>query len=216
MRIYIDSADVREIEAALETGFVYGATTNPTLLQRAGLKTRDVPTLVTQAIALGARELHAQVFSEEFGPMLQQARSLAQIDPERIVVKIPATRTGYAVASQLSADGIRVTLTAVFTQAQAILAQSVGARYIAVYLGRLKDEGVDALALVGAMQNTFQAQQAKVEILAASIRTPADIESLAQLGVRAATLPLATLLEMTESPRTARAVAAFSAAVKNL
>lgn len=52
----------------------------------------------------------------------------------------------YAATAQLAAQGIRVTMTAVYTVAQTILAQSVAARYyVAVYLGRMRDDGLDAL-----------------------------------------------------------------------
>ena len=109
-----------------------------------------------------------------------------------------------------------MTLTAVYTVAQAVLAQSVDARYIAVYLGRMRDDGLDALSLVGQMQHTLNAQQAQVEILAASIRTPAEVEQVAEMGIRAVTLPLTVLEQLPESPRTMAAVAAFDQAVQSL
>ncbi len=216
MRLYIDSADIQEIQEALGTGYVYGVTTNPTLLERAGVKALDVPLLATRIFSYGARELHAQVYAEEASLMLREAESLASIDPQRIVVKISATPAGYAAAVQLAARGIRITMTAVFTVAQVILAHNVGARYAAVYLGRLNDEGVDGLALIGQMQRTLAAQQAQLEILAASIRATTDVEALAGLGVATVTVPLAVLRQLPESPRTAAAVAAFAQAARAL
>jgi transaldolase len=38
VHIFIDSADIQTIEQALKSGYVYGATTNPTLLQRASVR----------------------------------------------------------------------------------------------------------------------------------------------------------------------------------
>ena len=100
--------------------------------------------------------------------------------------------------------------------AQAILAQSVGAKYIAVYLGRMRDSGLDALELIGRMQRTLHAQSAGVEILVASVRSPADVEAVAELGAATVTLPLPVLQQLPESPNTATAVAAFMDAVKSL
>jgi len=79
-----------------------------------------------------------------------------------------------------------VALTAVYTVTQTILAQNVAARYVAIYLGRMRDDGLDALGLVGQMQRTLNAQHAQVEILAASVRTPVEVEQVAELGVSAA------------------------------
>jgi transaldolase len=216
VHIFIDSADIQTIEQALNSGYVYGVTTNPSLLQRANVRVMQVIPLAKQIIELGARELHLQVYSEDTSQILQDAARLVEIDPKRVVVKIPATPAGYAATAQLAAQGVRVTLTAVYTVAQAILAQSVGAQYIAVYLGRMRDDGLDALALVGQMQRTLNAQRASVEILAASVRSPAEVEAVAELQVAAVTLPLAVLQQLPESPRTMAAVAAFSDAAKSL
>ena len=216
MNIFIDSADIQTIEQALKSSYVYGVTTNPTLLQRASVRAQQVPSLAKQIIELGANELHLQVYSEDTSQMFQDAARLVEIDPKRVLVKIPATPAGFAATAQLASQGVRVTLTAVYTVAQAILAQSVGARYIAVYLGRMRDDGLDALALVGQMQRTLNAQRASVEILAASVRSPAEIEAVAELQVAAVTLPLAVLQQLPESPGTMAAVAAFTKASKSL
>lgn len=216
MNIFIDSADIQTIEQALKSGYVYGVTTNPTLLQRASVRSQQVPSLAKQIIELGASELHLQVYSEDTSQMFQEAARLVEIDPKRVVVKIPATPAGFAATAQLASQGVRVTLTAVYTVAQAILAQSVGARYIAVYLGRMRDDGLDALALVGQMQRTLNAQRASVEILVASVRSPAEVEAVAELQVAAVTLPLAVFQQLPESPGTMAAVSAFSDASKSL
>jgi len=216
VNIFIDSADIQTIEQALKSGYVYGVTTNPTLLQRASVRSQQVPSLAKQIIELGASELHLQVYSEDTSQMFQDAARLVEIDPKRVVVKIPATPAGFAATAQLASQGVRVTLTAVYTVAQAILAQSVGARYIAVYLGRMRDDGLDALALVGQMQRTLNAQRASVEILVASVRSPAEVEAVAELQVAAVTLPLAVLQQLPESPGTMAAVAAFTEASKSL
>ena len=216
MHIFIDSAEVQTIEQALKTGYVYGVTTNPTLLQRANVRIQQVPSLAQQIIELGARELHLQVYAEDSNGMFQDAARLVEIDPTRVVIKIPATQAGISAAAQLAAQGVRITLTAVYTVAQAILAMSVDAQYIAVYLGRMRDDGLDALALVRQMQRTLDAQHSSIQILAASIRTPAEVEALAELGIAAATLPLAVIQQLPESSGTMAAAAAFATAARSL
>jgi transaldolase len=216
VHIFIDSADIQSIEQALNTGYVYGVTTNPTLLQRANVRIQQVPSLAKQIIGLGAHELHLQVYAENATVMLQDAARLVEIDPERVVIKIPVTPAGLSASAQLVEQGVRVTLTAVYTVAQAVLAMSVGVQYIAVYLGRMRDDGLDALALVGQMQRTLNAQHSSMQILAASIRTPAEVEALAELGIAAATLPLAVVQQLPESSGTMAAAAAFAAAARSL
>ncbi len=216
MRILIDSADIQAVEQALKTGYVYGVTTNPTLLQRARVRIGDVPALARAVLELGAHELHLQVYSPETAEMLEQARQLFDIDPRRVVVKIPVTAAGYAAAARLVIEGVRVTLTAVYTVAQVVLAQSINAHYVAVYVGRMRDDGLDALGLVRQMQGVLNVQHAGVEILAASIRAPVEVEQLAEIGVPAVTLPLEVLRQLPESPQTAAAAAAFVEAAESL
>ncbi len=216
MHIFIDSADLATIEQALNQGFVYGVTTNPTLLQRANVRIDKVPALAKRIIELGANELHLQVYAEDTSQMLADAARLIELDSTRVVVKIPATPAGYAATAKLAAQGVCVTLTAVYTVAQAVLATSVGASYIAPYLGRMRDDGLDAFALVGQMQRALSAQDPSVQILAASIRAPAEVEALAELGIGAVTLPITVLQALPESPRTMTALAAFTAAVQSL
>jgi transaldolase len=211
VRIYIDSAEIAAIKTALASGYVYGVTTNPTLLRRAGLRVAEVPALAQEALGRGAREIHLQTGAAGTRGMIQEGAALARLDPARVVVKIPATAEGYAAAAALGAQGVRVTLTAVYTVRQAILAGSVGAAYIAVYLGRSRDAGLDPFGLIGQMQHIFDTQRLPVAILAASVRDPVEVETLAALGVAAVTLPPAVLAALLDSPATAAAVAAFLA-----
>jgi transaldolase len=211
VRIYIDSAEIGAIAAALASGYVYGVTTNPTLLRRAGRRVADVPGLAQEALGQGAREIHLQTMAPDTPSMIREGEALARIDPARVVVKIPATVAGYGAAAILGATGVRVTLTAVYTVRQAILAGSVGAAYIAVYLGRSRDAGLDPFGLVGQMQHIFATQRLPVAILAASVRDPEEVETLAALGVAAVTLPPAVLAALLDSPATAAAAAAFLA-----
>jgi transaldolase len=209
MRIYIDSADLSEIKEALATGYVYGVTTNPTLLRRAGVRASEVPELARQAVAQGAKELHLQTYAADTEGIIREGTELARLDPERVVVKIPAVPEGYAAAARLAASGLRITMTAVYTVRQTILADAVGAQYIAVYLGRMRDQGLDALELVGQMQRALDVQGSQLEILAASVRAPEEIESLALLGVATATLPWKVLSHILDSAATDAAARTF-------
>ncbi len=212
MRIYVDSAERDAIQAALATGWVEGVTTNPTLLLRAGVQAADVPRLVRDTLAGGAREMHLQTYAEDAAGIVAEGRALAALDAVRgrVVVKILATPAGYVAARQLVARGLRVTLTAVYTVRQVILADAVGAAYVAVYLGRVRDAGGDPLALVGAMQQAIRAAGSPLAILAASVRESTEIEALALLGIATVTLPPAVLGTLLDAPATAAAAATFS------
>eukprot|EP01036_Dinobryon_divergens_P053972 gene53972-72126_t len=74
--LYLDSADLAELETCLPHPVVHGVTTNPTLLKRAGVGLAAVPGLLARCIELGARQVQAQVHSEHVDGMLEDARAL--------------------------------------------------------------------------------------------------------------------------------------------
>lgn len=210
MRILVDSADLGAIGDALETGLVAGVTTNPTLLRRAGVSRSGVLGLARAAFAAGAGEVHLQAYAEDTTGMIRDGLEFVELDASRIHVKLVASRAGYRAASALSAKGVKVTMTAVYTLNQALVAQSVGARSIAIYLGRLRDAGTDPMELAGRMQALLDAQGADVDILAASIRDPGELAELAIRGVASATVVPAILERLLDSDATTRDALVFN------
>src|SRR5437667_9994200 len=208
MRPSVDTADGHAITQAATTGFVFGVTTSPTRLRRASLRRTDLAPLVQTAAHAGLREIHLQVFSADAAAMVVDARMLYALDPRHVVVKIPATAAGFRAAHELREE-MPITITAVFTARQALLAGIVGARYAAVYLGRLHDSGQDAIAVLQGMLAAVRAQQMDVRLLVASVRAVMEVEMLAQLGIPAATLPPAILFALPDSAGTAQALDAF-------
>lgn len=216
MRLYVDTADMDTLAQAGEAGFVFGATTNPTLLRRAGLRWTGLAPLVRAATAAGLQEIHLQVLASDPAGMQADARALHALDPARVVVKIPATSAGFRAARALAVENIPLTMTAVFTVSQVVLAGAVGARYAAVYLGRLRDAGRDAAGLLREMLAAVHAQRLELRLLVASVRTAEDVEMLAQFGVPAVTLPPAILFALPDAAGTAQAVQSFQEDLEHL
>jgi transaldolase len=209
MRLYVDTADADALSRAQATGYVFGVTTNPTLLRAARRSRADLPALVQRAVGAGLQEIHLQVLADDLEGMLRDARALHALDPAHVVVKIPATTTGFRAASIVAHEGVRLTITAVYAVRQLVLTEAVGAQYAAVYFGRLRDAGSDATAVLRGMMDTVRAQHLTTQLLVASVRSADDVETLAQLGVPAVTLPLPILLALPEHPGTAQAVQTF-------
>ena len=104
MHLYLDSADLADLERALPDPLVYGVTTNPTLMKRAGLAWDDLPGFLRRVASLGARAVHVQVRHRDVAGMLADARvtqALARTSgvATTIVTKLPATREGLAAAA---------------------------------------------------------------------------------------------------------------------
>ncbi|AVS87476.1 transaldolase [Paracidovorax avenae] len=215
--LYIDSADIAQIEACLPHPVIHGVTTNPTLLRRAGVARAEVPGLLARCIERGARQVQAQVYSAEADGMLEDALGLLRhFDEGQLVVKIPATRQGLQAGAHLIAQGVPVTWTAVYALEQAHFSAQLGAAYAAPYLGRLNDSGVDGLARIAQMQALVAqapalAARARTRLLVASVRSRDAYLALLELGVGSITIPPQLFAELMDHPATLEAERGFLA-----
>ena len=179
-RLYVDSADLERVSGILDAGVVHGVTTNPTILERGGRTAAEIPELYARWESEGAQEIFFQTWGADREALLRNAEMIRGLG-DRVAVKVPATAAGFAAASTLVSDGATVLITAVYSVAQALAAASIGARYIAPYLGRLRDAGVDGDALIPQMQAVCAGSA--TDVLAASLRSAEDIVSLRLAGV---------------------------------
>ncbi len=208
--LYLDSADLADLQTCLPHPAVHGVTTNPTLLRRAGITRATLPDLLATCLRLGARQVQAQVHAADTDGILADARQLVrQFNPGQLVIKIPATRDGLRAGAELSAGGTPVTYTAVYAPEQAHFAGQLGAAYAAPYLGRLEDAGVDGLALIGQMQSLLAGTNTR--LLVASIRSRAAYLALLGLGVGSITIPPKLFTELFDHPATLDAERGFLA-----
>lgn len=179
-RLYVDSADTDRVSSLLAAGVVHGVTTNPTILERGRRTAAEIPDLYARWTEEGAREIFFQTWGGDTTAFLRNAEGIRALG-ERVVVKVPATRDGFAAASALVRDGATVLVTAVYAVGQALACASIGVQYIAPYLGRMRDAGIDGDAVIARMQEVCVGSSSNV--LAASLRSPEDITGLRLAGV---------------------------------
>ncbi len=211
LKLYLDSADTALWEKHLPSGIFYGITMNPKLLRMAGIEAslENIKSLAKKAFELGANELHLQVWGESTDAWLKIARQLSTIDWERVMVKVPLTENGVLCAKELISEGIGVTLTAVHASHQVLTAISLGADYLAPYLGRMTDAGQDGLEEIIAMQEIIDVTESSLQLLVASIRQIDDVVTLAQHGVSSFTLSPERVEDLLKNNLTQRAAESF-------
>jgi transaldolase len=212
-RLYVDSADPEQVGRLLAAGVVHGVTTNPTILERGGRTASEIPELHDRWIAQGAHEVFFQTWGGDRAALLRNAARLLALG-DQVVVKVPATGDGFAAASELVAEGAPVLVTAVYTAAQALACASIGVRYIAPYLGRMRDAGLDGTALISRMQAVCEGSA--TDVLAASLRSPQDFVDLRLAGVPCFTAAPAVLDALLHDPVSDSSAAEFDAAMVRL
>jgi Transaldolase len=128
IRLFLDTADTTEWQNWLPTGLFYGVTTNPLLLEKSQVtcSVEQLKDLARQALNLGAKEVQLQTWGTSVDALVKTGELLAGIS-DCVVVKVPITKIGTEAASELIAQGIRITLTGVYAVHQVLIAAALGA-----------------------------------------------------------------------------------------
>ena len=206
MKLYIDTANLADIEEIASWGVLSGATTNPTLLSQVE---GDEDEIYRRICELVDGPVSAEVVADDVPTMISEGRRLAAMDP-RIVVKLPTSREGLSATSVLARDGIRVNMTLCFTANQAILAASAGAAFVSPFIGRYDDINEDGLGHLAEIVEAFDASDFDTEVLAASVRTPVHVMEAARMGADIATIPPKVFHQMLHHPLTAQGIDKFN------
>ncbi len=198
MKIFIDSGNLKEIEALVPLGIIDGITTNPSLMAKEGGDPRQ---LIKQICQLVQGPVSAEVVATDYAGMITEGRSLAAID-KHVVVKVPFTKDGVRACKTLASEGTRVNVTLIFSATQALFAAKVGASYVSPFVGRLDDIGSDGMGLIREIVDIFAHFDFGTEILVASTRGPMHILEAARMGADVCTCPPAVIEACFKHPLT--------------
>lgn len=198
MELYLDSANLREIEEGFKLGFLTGLTTTPTFMQREGITDIDgtivklskiVPVLQIEALGNTAEEV-----------VKEAERQLALgLDPKKTVFKIPVSLEGLRACRMLRDKGLLVNVHLVYTLQQAYMAMQAGATYVCPLVGRLQDQGHDAVALVEQCVKAVERYKYDTKIMFSSVRNSEHVRNALSAGAHTITVPLKILKSLTEN-----------------
>ena len=199
-QIFVDTAEIADIEEAVAWGVVDGVTTNPTLMFRAGTANRKEQTLKIEAIVKGS--VSAEVISTDAEGMIEEAREILSWS-DNVYVKIPAIPEGLKAMHEISQwPNGRINATLIFSANQAFLAAKAGADYASIFIGRLDDAGLDGMEVVRETRQVFDTYGLECLVLAASIRHTAHVTQALLAGADIITMPFRVLKKMIYSPFT--------------
>ena len=198
MELYLDSANMKEIEEGFKLGFLDGLTTTPTFMQREGITDIDgtilklskiVPVLQIEALGSNADEIKKEAYRQlELG-----------LDPKKTVFKIPVSLEGVRACKILRNDGLLVNVHLVYTLQQAYMAMHAGATYVCPLVGRLQDQGHDAITLIEQCVDAVDYYGYDTKIMFSSVRHNEHVRNAINIGVHTITVPLKVLKSLTEN-----------------
>jgi TalC/MipB family fructose-6-phosphate aldolase len=198
MELYLDSADIREIEEAFQLGFLAGLTTTPTFMHRHGITDIDgtilklakiVPVLQIEALGQTADEIVAEAYRQD----------ALGLDRKKTVYKIPVSLEGVKACKKLVDEGFLVNVHLVYTLQQAYMAMAAGATYVCPLVGRLQDQGQDALQLVEQCVDAVEYYGYDTKVMFSSVRNVEHVRNAINLGVHTVTVPWKLMKQLTEN-----------------
>ena len=189
MELYLDTANVAEVERLARIYPLAGVTTNPSIIAAGKTPVWDVLTRLQKAIGPEGT-LFAQTMSRDALGMVEEAKRLSNAVPG-IVVKIPALGT------------------AVYSASQGLLAALAGAKYVAPYVNRVDAQGGDGIRMVQELQSLLEMHAPESKVLAASFKTPRQALDCLLAGCEAITLPLDVAQQMLGTPAVESAIEKF-------
>ncbi len=198
MKIFLDTANLESIRMYNDMGLLDGITTNPSLLSKEGGEPQKTMEEISRIIK---GDVSLEVVSTEYSGMMEEGRRLRKYG-ENVIVKCPMTADGLKACKSLTAEGIPVNVTLVFSPNQAVLAAKSGAKYVSPFIGRLDDIGQDGMQLISEIKDIFSNYKFSTQILVASIRHPMHVVQAAKIGADVVTLPPAVLGKMLKHPLT--------------
>ena len=198
MELYLDSANLKEIEEGFKLGFLDGLTTTPTFMQREGITDID-STIVKLSKMVPVLQIEALGNTAE--DVVKEARRQLDLglDPKRTVFKIPVSLEGVRACKLLRNEGLLVNVHLVYTLQQAYMAMHAGASYVCPLVGRLQDQGHDALALVEQCVSAVDHYGYNTKIMFSSVRTTEHVRNAINIGVHTITVPLKILKSLTDN-----------------
>ena len=205
MEIFLDTANIDDIRRAAAMGVVAGVTTNPSLLAKEGVQYRD---RVLEICEVVDGPISAECVSMNADDIVAEGKRIAAWHPN-VVVKVALNEEGLQAIRRLSAEGIRVNTTLIFSANQALLAARAGATYVSPFVGRLDDMGEDGMQVVRDCVEIFERHDIATQVLAASIRHTRHVTEAALAGAHVSTLPPNVLLQMIKHPLTDLGIAQF-------
>jgi transaldolase len=198
MKIFLDTASLKEIREAAALGVVDGITTNPSLLAK---ESGDPESILREICALVDGPISAEVVATEAAGMVEEGRHWASLH-RNIVVKCPCTMEGLKATRTLSTEGHRVNMTLIFSPTQALLSAKAGASFVSPFVGRLDDIATPGMELVRDIVQIFDNYDFDCEVLAASLRHPMHVVEAAKMGAHIGTMPYSVFSGLLKHPLT--------------
>lgn len=207
MELYLDSVDFREIEAAMEFGFIKGLTTTPTFMHRHGIT--DIDGAIVRLSGM-VPELQVEALGDTPATIVAEAERILALPLELSpVFKVPISNAGVKACKRLTDLGHRVNVHLIYTLNQAYMAIEAGAAFVCPLAGRLQDQGHDAVKLFEQCVEVIDKHGYNSKVMFSSVRHPEHVRQALLTGVHVCTVPFGVINHLCDNSLTEVGTAQF-------
>ena len=208
MLYILDTADIEAIKHCNEFYPLAGVTTNPSIISK---ENTDFWKLVKKIRSIIGEEkmLHVQTVQTKADKIVEEAKLLKKELGGELFVKIPIGEEGLKATMELKKLGIGVTMTAIFTPAQALIAAKAGASFVAPYVNRLDNIIGDGTEVVAQIVELFDNYNLDCKVLAASFKNAEQVHKCALYGCHSVTVSADIMKTLISHPMTDAAIEGF-------
>ena len=208
MLYILDTADLEAIRHCNEFYPLAGVTTNPSIIAEERADFWELVKEIREIIG-DDKMLHVQTTQKTAEKIVEEAKLLKDTLRGEFYVKIPISEKGLKATMILKKLGIGVTVTAIFTPAQALLAAMAGASFVAPYVNRLDNILGDGTEVVAEIVKQFELYGLDCKVLAASFKNAEQVHRCASSGCQSVTVTEDILKTIVSHPMTDAAISGF-------
>jgi len=209
-RIFLDTANIHEIEDALSTGIVDGIATNPNKRFQVSRKYADV---ITDIRSIFDGPVAVEAISTTAPEIIEEAQRLSAM-AKNMVIKIPGNKEGIKAITKLVPMGITTNCTLLFNPAQALAAGLAGSPFISPFIGRVNACGMDGMQLFRDVRKMYDFYGINSVVIAASIKNIHDAVQSVCAGADSLALTYEIFNQMFSHPLTEQGIEKFTADYK--
>jgi len=211
MEIFLDTANIDEINDILPWGVIKGVTTNQKIfLKEKGVNFEEQSKKILKLVYPQPVSLEGPNNLDELIETATEYNTWGK----NVVIKVPMLPDGSGLKAVkiLEEKGIKTNVTAMMTVNQAFLAITAGASYASLFFNRIRDSGDDAVDVIKQSRKIIDEGGYKTKLIVGSIRSPNDVIEIASAYPHIITIPYKIMEQMPYHETTVKTLKEFDQA----
>jgi transaldolase len=203
MQFFLDSAEIDEIDYALDRWDIDGVTTNPRHVQASGKSFLTVIREIGKLVAGTHKTVSVEVSPhlDDWEAMVAEGEKLAAISPN-VVVKLHCIEPAFKAVRVLKAREVRANVTLIFSATQALQAMRAGAYYVSPFIGWKEANAEETRGFVRDLVAIRDNYKFSTQVLVAAVRNGRQIADAAVAGADIVTAGFAVYKDAFDHPYT--------------